>query len=222
MKPVRLLIVDDHALVRKGIVMYLHTEPAVQIVGEAADGQGAIRLAQKLHPDLILMDLVMPGIDGIEAITQIKRIRPDTKIIVLTTFGSLDKFEAALAAGADGYLLKDADGAVLLQAIKTIQQGGLPLHPGVTPHLMKKKYGSEGETLTQRKQEVLRLVAKGWSNQAIARALNISQGTVKGHVSRILSKLNATSRTEAALQALKEGFISIDVDLGLTTRYRQK
>lgn len=211
MKPVRLLIVDDHALARKGILMFLNTEPAVEIVGEATDGQEAIQMAQRLQPDFILLDLVMPGIDGIEATAQIKQILPNVKIIILTTFGTKNKFEAAMEAGADGYLLKDADGAVLLQAIEAIQQGDLPLHPDVTPHLIKKTYRSADEELTQREQEVLQLVAKGWHNKAIAQELNISRGTVKVHISSILSKLNVTSRTEAAMLAIKEGFTSTDV-----------
>ena len=214
MRQTRLLIVDDHAIVRKGILMFLRTEPSVQIVGEAEDGEDGIRLAKRLQPDVILMDLVMPGVDGIEAITQLKLCLPNTKIIVLTTFNERDKFHAAMEAGADGYLLKDADGDALLQAIDAVQQGNMPLHPGVTHHLVKgmtKKNGSNGNgKLTDREKEVLQLVAKGWSNEKVAHALNLARGTVKVHVSNILSKMNVSSRLEAAMLAIKQGLISPD------------
>jgi DNA-binding NarL/FixJ family response regulator len=214
MRQTRLLIVDDHAIVRKGILMFLKTEPSVQIVGEAEDGADGIRMAQHLRPNVILMDLVMPGVDGIEAIYQLKKCLPDTKIIVLTTFSEHDKFNAALEAGADGYLLKDADGEALLQAIDAVQQGNMPLHPGVTHHLIKsmakRNGGQSGGKLTDREKEVLQLVAKGWSNQKVAQALNLSPGTVKVHMSNILSKMNVASRLEAAMLAIKKGLISAD------------
>ena len=215
MSQTRLLIVDDHAIVRKGILMFLKTSPSIQIIGEAEDGHDAIRKAKSLRPDVILMDLVMPGVDGIEAITELKHHLPQTKIIVLTTFSDESKFSAAMAAGADGYMLKDADGDALLQAIQAAQRGDMPLHPSVTRHLVASvKNGPDiknGTTrLTEREKEVLRLVAKGWGNQAIAQALNLSTGTVKVHVSNILGKLNVASRTEAAMSAIQTGIISLD------------
>jgi DNA-binding NarL/FixJ family response regulator len=132
----RVLIVDDHSVVRKGIQMFLATEPSIQVVGEAGDGQGAIRKATDLRPDVILMDLVMPHGDGVEAIAKIKRCVPTAKIIVLTTFKDGARINAALQAGADGYLLKDADGDALLQAIHAVQQGNAPLDPYVARHLV--------------------------------------------------------------------------------------
>lgn len=215
MKPTRLLIVDDHAVVRKGILMFLSTDPSIQIIGEAEDGHKAVSIAKSFQPDVILIDLVMPGGNGLKAITELKNCCPHIKIIVLTTFSDEIKFRAALEAGADGYLLKDADGEALLQAIQAVQRGDTPLHPGVTGHLIKRvteeneHNGSNGH-LTEREEEVLKLVARGLSNQAVAEVLQLSKGTVKVHVSHILSKLNVTSRTQAAMLAVQMGLISPD------------
>jgi NarL family two-component system response regulator LiaR len=208
----RLLIVDDHAIVRQGVSMFLKTEPSIEIIGEAEDCQDAINQAESLRPDVILMDLVMPGGDGIKAINELKGRLPHTKIIVLTTFGDENKFKAALKAGADGYLLKDADGEALMQSIQAVQRGDMPLHPSVTPYLVKTitkpNYINGTEQLTEREQEVLRLVAKGLSNQAVAETLHLSKGTVKVHVSNIFGKLQVNSRTEAAMLAVQLGLIS--------------
>jgi NarL family two-component system response regulator LiaR len=212
----RVLIVDDHAVVRKGIQMFLATEPSIQVIGEAGDGQEAIRKATNLQPDVILMDLVMPQGNGIQAIAKIKRRVPNVKIIVLTTFKDQARVNAAIQAGADGYLLKDADGEALLQAIHAVQQGDVPLHPHVARHLVSsitKQQDVNGiGCLTEREKEVLRLVAKGLSNKAVAQALNLCEGTVRVHVSNILGKLGASSRTEAAVRALQVGLISPDED----------
>jgi NarL family two-component system response regulator LiaR len=209
----RVLIVDDHGVVRKGIQMFLATEPSIQVVGEAGDGQGAIRKATDLRPDVILMDLVMPHGDGVEAIAEIKRRIPNVKIIVLTTFKDGARINAALQAGADGYLLKDADGDALLQAIHAVQQGNAPLDPYVARHLVSNvtqhKDADGIKNLTEREKEVLSLVAQGLSNRAVARALNLSEGTARIHVSNILGKLNALSRTEAAVRAVQMGLISL-------------
>ena len=213
MKQIRLLIVDDHAIIRKGISMYLDTEPTIKIVGEAVDGRDGIRMTERLQPDVILMDLVMPVMDGIEAISYLKQHLPSPKIIVLTTFGDQDKFKAAMAAGADGFLLKDSDGKALVQAIKAVQQGEMPLHPSVTSYLVKSidpKNKSDRDQLTRREREVLRLLTRGWSNQEVAQELGISRGTVKVYVSHILQKLSASSRTEAALMAMNEGLFASD------------
>lgn len=212
-KQTRVLVVDDHAVVRKGIQMFLSTEPSVQIVDEAEDGPDAVDKAKSLQPDIVLMDLVMPGGDGTEAIAEIKRYMPGIKIIVLTTFTDAPRIRAAMEAGADGYLLKDADGNALLKAIHAVQQGDVPLHPHVARHLIGRP--ANGNTmnnadLTEREQEVLRLVARGLSNKAVAQALNICEGTAKVHVSNILAKLNASSRTEAAIWAVQTGLISPD------------
>jgi NarL family two-component system response regulator LiaR len=214
----RVLIVDDHSVVRKGIQMFLATEPSIQVVGEAGDGQGAIRKATDLRPDVILMDLVMPHGDGVEAIAEIKRRIPNVKIIVLTTFKDEARVNAALQAGADGYLLKDADGDALLQAIHAVQQGNAPLDPCVARHLVSNvtqhKDADGIKHLTEREKEVLRLVAKGLSNKAVARTLHLSEGTARIHVSNILGKLNALSRTEAAVRAVQMGLISLGQDSG--------
>jgi DNA-binding NarL/FixJ family response regulator len=206
------MVTDDHAIVRKGILMFLDTEPSVKIVGEAGDGQEAIRKALQLKPDVILMDLVMPQGDGIEAIAELKQRLPEIKIIVLTTFDDEERVKAAMKAGADGYLLKDADGEALLQAIQIVQQGGMPLHPSITNQLVKNLTASvdtNGQTpLTDREKEVLQLVAKGLSNKAVAEELSISKGTVKVYMSNILGKLNVSSRTEAAMRAIQMGLVS--------------
>jgi DNA-binding NarL/FixJ family response regulator len=211
MKQTRVLIVDDHLVVRRGIQMLLDTDCSIQIVGEAEDGRAAVRQAEILRPDVILMDLVMPGGDGVEAIAELKHFTPHVKIIVLTTFGDEARAKAAMAAGADGYLLKDADGDALLQAIHAVQHGDMPIHPQVAQQLVKSftKHAdmNGGRPLTEREREVLQLMSQGLSNKAIAQALNLSEGTVKVHVSNILGKLNASSRTEASIKALQEGLV---------------
>jgi NarL family two-component system response regulator LiaR len=218
MSQIRVLIVDDHAVVRKGIQMFLSTEPCIQAVGEAEDGQDAVRQAKSLQPDVVLMDLVMPKGDGVEAIAGIKRCVPNAKIIVLTTFKDGARINAALQAGADGYLLKDADGDALLQAIHAVQKGDSPLDPCVARHLVSSVTNhkdSDGvRHLTEREKEVLRLVAQGLSNKAVARALHLSEGTARIHVSNILGKLNALSRTEAAVRAVQLGLISLGQEGG--------
>jgi NarL family two-component system response regulator LiaR len=211
MKQTRVLIVDDHAVVRRGIQMFLDTDPSIQIVGETDDARDAVHHAKRLKPDVILMDLVLPQSSGIKAIAEIRGCLAlsNVKIIVLTSFGDEARVRSALEAGADGYLLKDADGEALLEAIHAVQQGDMPIHPQVTRYLMGSvtRYNNGKRPLTEREKEVLQLVAKGLSNQAIAQALSLSRGTVKVHVSNILSKLKASSRTEAAVQALHLGLI---------------
>lgn len=213
MKPTRVLIVDDHAVVREGMRMILGTEHTIQIVGEARDGLEAVRQAAALQPDIILMDLVMPA-DGIEAITAIKRHFSHIKIIVLTTFEDEIRINAAMRAGADGYLLKEADGEVLLKAIQMIQQGETPLHPRVINHLVKNVAKQNGANrlvrLTEREKEVLQLMAQGMSNKTVAQALTLSEGTVKIHVKNIFNKLHISNRTEAAILAAQMGLINED------------
>jgi DNA-binding NarL/FixJ family response regulator len=215
MKPVRLLIVDDHVIVRKGIMMFLSTDPSIQIVGEAQDGQNAVERACSLRPDVILMDLVMPQGDGIEAITALKQCLPEVKILVLTTFNDDERVKATIEAGANGYLLKDADGEALLRAIRAVLRGEMPLHPSVAAHFVKNLTQpnppqENGHPLTDREKEVLQLVTRGLTNKAMAKVLNLSRGTVKIHVSNILSKLNVSSRTEAAMVAIQKGLVSLD------------
>jgi DNA-binding NarL/FixJ family response regulator len=217
MNVTRVLIVDDHLVVRRGIQMLLDTDDSIRLVGEAENGRDAVRNAKALQPDVILMDLVMPNGDGIESIAEIKRSIPNVKIIVLTTFGDEPRAKAALEAGADGYLLKDADGEALLQAIGAVQRGDMPIHPHVAPHLIRNRTRLQGSGriafLTEREKEVLQLVAQGLSNKAIAEALNLSPGTVKVHVSNILSKLNVSSRTEASVLALRSSLIPTVSDM---------
>ena len=216
MDRIRVLVVDDHDVVRKGIQMIVNTEPAIQIIGEARDGQDAICQAHYLQPDVVLMDLVMSPINGIEAIAQIKQDYPKIKIIVLTTFEDEDKINAAMKFGADGYLLKDADGEFLLQAIQAVHQGDMPLHPRIARYLFKGETAQDEtnriDRLTEREKQILQLVAQGHSNKEIAELLSLTKGTVKVHVSNILGKLGVSSRTESAVLAAQLGLIAIAED----------
>ena len=214
-RAIRVLVVDDHAIVRKGICALLATEPGIEVVGEAQDGQTAIAEAARLQPDVILMDLVMPGMDGLEAIRRITACQPETCILVLTSFAGVDKILPAIEAGALGYLLKDSGPEVLVQAIRQVYCGDSALHPTVARKLLQQVcQPSDQETmaspLTERERAVLRLVARGQSNRDIADQLAISGATVRTHVSHILAKLKLSSRTQAALYALRKGLASLD------------
>jgi DNA-binding NarL/FixJ family response regulator len=212
MKLTRILIVDDHAIVRKGIQMLLDSEPVIQVVGEAQNGEEAMGQVEQLQPDVVLMDLVMPGEDGLGATALIKRHYPEVKVIVLTTFNDPLQIMAALRAGADGYLLKDADGEALLQAIQAVQKGGMPLHPAIANYIRETLEQADMNrlySLTDREKEVLQLVAKGLSNKEVAHKLSLTEGTVRVYVSHIFDKLNVSSRTEAAVQAAKIGLVSL-------------
>lgn len=215
-KRIRILVVDDHAIVRKGIVAMLETEPDMEVVGECSNGEEAIQKAQAVRPDVILMDLVMPRVDGIEAIRSIKQLVSDVNILVLTSFGTADKVFPSLSAGAIGYLLKDSDPNELIQAIHKVFQGEGWLHPAITRQVLTQlnqpavKAHAPEDDLTERETEVLRFIARGLSNQEIAQQLVVSEATVHTHVSRILTKLNLNSRTQAALYALRKGLASLD------------
>ena len=211
---IRVLIADDHAIVRKGICALLATEPEIEVVGEAKEGAEAILQAGRLSPDVILMDLVMPEVDGLEAIRQIALQQPQIRILVLTSFDGDDKVFPAIRAGALGYLLKDSAPDELIRAIRQVHRGESSLHPAVARKLLREvsqpsKRDADADPLTEREVEVLRLVAAGWSNREIACQLEISEATVRTHVSNILSKLNLCSRTQAALYALREGLASL-------------
>jgi NarL family two-component system response regulator LiaR len=212
--PIRVLIADDHAIVRKGICALLATEPNIEVVGEARDGQEACTQAQKAKPDVILMDLVMPGMDGLEATRRIVNLQPEARVLVLTSFAEDDQVFPAIKAGAHGYLLKDTGPEDLVQAIQQVHRGESSLHPSVARRLLRQlsassEQGSDRDVLTERELEVLRLVAQGQSNKEISGMLTISEATVRTHVSNILAKLNLCSRTQAALYALREGLASL-------------
>ncbi len=211
---IRVLIVDDHTLVRKGIRALLTEIPGLEVVGEAADGQEAIDQAFQLCPDVILMDLAMPRLDGIEATRQIKARQPESRILVMTSFATDDKVLPAIKAGALGYLLKESAPEELVQAIHQIRRGESSLHPVIARKVLQElaqplNRPPTPEPLTAREVVVLRLVAQGLSNQDIAEQLHISVPTVRTHVSNIMSKLYLANRVQAALYALREGLTSL-------------
>jgi NarL family two-component system response regulator LiaR len=225
--PIRVLIVDDHAIVRDGIRSLLATEPNIEVVGEADNGRDAVSRAQQLQPDVILMDLMMPAMDGIEATRRIIGDRPDARILVLTSFAADDKVFPAIKAGAMGYLLKDSPSEDLVRAIHEVYRGESSLHPKIARKLLQELSGALRpdppstpelldkdlvEPLTEREVEVLKLVAQGRSNREIADQLVVTEGTVRAHVSNILGKLHLASRTQATLYALRKGLVSLDED----------
>ena len=216
-RPIRLFIADDHAIIRKGIRAMLETVPDIELVGEAVNGREAVSGVEKLRPDVILMDLVMPDMDGIEAIRRIKAQQPKACILVLTTFAGEDKIFPAIKAGALGYHLKDASPEELVQAIRQVYRGQPSLHPIIARKVLQELASPAAERpptpepLTQREVEVLQLVAQGLDNQEIADKLVISEATVSTHVSNILGKLQLASRTQAALYALREGLATLNV-----------
>ncbi|MBI1293742.1 response regulator [bacterium] len=212
---IRILITDDHVVVRRGTQALLATEPEIEVVGEAKNGEEAVAKALQLQPDVILMDLEMPVMDGIEAIRRITASRPDARVLVLTSFATDDKVFPAIKAGALGYLLKDSSPDELVRAIRQVHRGESSLHPTIARKLLQEmsrpmQKPPTADPLTEREVEVLRLVAQGRSNQDIADELVISEATVRTHVSNILGKLHLASRTQAALYALKEGLASLD------------
>jgi NarL family two-component system response regulator LiaR len=214
---IRVLIVDDHTIVRKGIRALLAEIEGIEVVGEADNGQEAIAQADTLHPDVILMDLAMPKMDGIEATRQIKASQPESRILVMTSFAADDKVFPAIKAGALGYLLKESAPEDLVQAIRQIHRGESSLHPTIARKVLQEithppDRPPTPNPLTEREAEVLRLVAQGLSNQDIARKLNISDPTVRTHVSNIMSKLHLATRIQAALYALREGLVSLDAE----------
>jgi NarL family two-component system response regulator LiaR len=213
--PIRVLIADDHAILRKGIRALLSTEPDIEVVGETGDGLETVAQAQALRPDVILMDLVMPEMDGIEATRRIMAEQPGVHILVLTSFAADDKVFPAIKAGALGYILKDSGPAELVQAIHQVYQGQPSLEPSIALKLLQElSHPSQRpptpEPLSERELEVLRLLAQGKSNREIAGQLVITELTVRTHVSNILGKLHLASRTQAALYALKEGLASLN------------
>ena len=214
-KPVSILIVDDHEVVRRGMRAILEATPDMQVVGEAASGEQAVAMTRTSAPDVVLMDLIMPGMDGLEATRQIKKLSPRTQVVVLTSYDQDEYIFPALQAGATSYILKDMKMDSLADAIRKAARGEATLHPRVAMRVIKNLRGElPSETklsgMTGRELDVLKMIAHGLSNTQIAQALVISEYTVKGHVSNILSKLQLSDRTQAAVYAWQQGIVRRD------------
>lgn len=212
---IRVLIADDHAVVRRGVRALIDTEPDMEVVDEASDGEESVRKALSLQPDVILLDIVMPRKGGLEAIVEIKRENPEARILILTSFSEDDKVLPAIKSGALGYLLKDSSPEELLQAIRDVHRGDSSLHPTIARKLVREisqptSLPLSEDPLSDREVEVLKLVAQGLSNQEIAEKLVVSDRTVGKHVGNILDKLHLANRTQAALYALREGVATLD------------
>jgi two-component system, NarL family, response regulator LiaR len=209
---IRILIVDDHTIVRAGLQKLLFDETNFEVVGEAASGAEALEHVAALRPDIILMDLTMPGMDGIQAISCLRHVSPTSQVLVLTGFVCDQRVRDALQAGAVGYLLKDVDSATLVHAIHAAMRGEPWLHPEAQRCLIYQLVTPSAPSpvldLTQRECDVLRLIGLGYSNKAIATTLHLTEGTVKGYVSAILAKLGVADRTQAALYAVKHGMVA--------------
>jgi two-component system, NarL family, response regulator LiaR len=208
---IRVLLVDDHSVVREGLRMFLGRDPDLDVVGEAADGEEAVELAQQLQPDVVLMDLLMPGMDGITAIKTIRSSLPDTEVIALTSVLESEAVLSSVKAGAIGYLLKDTQALELRKAIKAAAAGQVQLSPQASAYLLHSIRTHEThDTLTDREMEVLRLLARGKSNKEIAHDLQVVEDTIKTHIRHILTKLGVQSRTQAVLTAIRLGLIALD------------
>ncbi|GAC1353544.1 MAG: response regulator transcription factor [Herpetosiphon sp.] len=214
MEEITVLLVDDHAVVRQGLRLFLATQQDIRVIAEAGDGPTAIAAVARFQPAVVLMDLKLPGIDGTVATRQIKARFPETEVIVLTSYVEEGGVTAAIQAGAIGYLLKDVQPAELVEAIRAAVRGEVHLHPAAARYLMHTAVpdpeGVAPEQLTERERSVLRALARGQSNRAIADGLVVSEKTIKAHVSNILSKLGLESRTQAVLYALRHGIASLD------------
>jgi NarL family two-component system response regulator LiaR len=207
--PIRIVIADDHWVVREGLKMFLSRDPSFQVIGEAEDGAQAVERARELEPDVVIMDLLMPEMDGIAATSAIRSQTPQVEVLALTSVLEDEKVVAAVRAGAIGYLLKDTRGDELKAAIRAAAAGQVHLSPQAAARLMREVRAPESpETLTERETDVLRLMAQGLANKEIARDLGIGEGTVKTHVSNVLAKLGVQSRTQAALHAVRIGLVT--------------
>jgi two-component system, NarL family, response regulator LiaR len=209
---IRVLIADDHAVVRQGLRTFLDLQDDIEVVGEAADGEEAIAAARSASPDVVLLDLVMPVLDGIGALPRLREAAPAARVIVLTSFGEDERLFTALRAGAAGYLLKDSEPPELVKAIRTANAGQSPLSPAVAARVVEEiahggSRAAAADELTPRELEVLRLIARGRSNKRIALELGVAEKTVKTHVSHVLAKLGLSDRTQAALYAVREGLV---------------
>ncbi|MBN1265647.1 MAG: response regulator transcription factor [Anaerolineales bacterium] len=213
---ITVMIVDDHEMVRRGAASYLAAQQYIQVVGEAESGEDALILAVEAVPDVVLMDLVLPGIDGVETTRKLKDLSPRTQVIILTSFHEDEHIFPALQAGAISYLLKDVKAAALVEAIQLAARGEAVLHPRIAERVIREFQGGSSRNrgffleLTEREMEILKLIARGFTNQKIADHLVITVGTVKGHVSNILGKLHLADRTQAAVYAWQEGLIQRD------------
>jgi two-component system, NarL family, response regulator LiaR len=215
---IRVLITDDHKVVRRGLRGFLELDPALQVVGEAGNGEEAVAMARHLGPDVVLMDLLMPLMDGIEATREIRREMPDVEVVALTSVLEDASVTGAIKAGAIGYLLKTTDADELCEAIKAAAAGQVQLAPEAAARLMREVRAPESpEALTERETEVLKLIAYGKANKQIARELFIDESTIKSHVHSILSKLDVKSRTQAALHAVRVGLVTAE-ELGEESR----
>jgi len=206
---IRVLIVDDHAVVREGLRTFLELQEGIAVAGEAADGEQAVMQAEALRPDVVLMDLVMPRLDGVGAMRELRRRLPDTRVIVLTSFAEDERLLPAIQAGAAGYLLKNVAPAELARAVRAAHAGEALIDPVIAARLVDAIAQPAGEPaqerLTAREQEVLALIARGYSNKRIALELGIAEKTVKTHVGHVLAKLGVTDRTQAAVHAVRMG-----------------
>ncbi len=211
--PISIIIVDDHEVVRNGIRAYLETLPEFQVVGEAASGEEAIQMVGDLIPDVVLMDLIMPGMDGIETTRAVKKVSPRTQVVVLTSYHEDEHIFPALKAGAISYILKDMKMEKLTEALQRAVRNEVTLHPLVAARVLRNLRGESADEetiyadLTERELDVLKLIANGLSNSQIAAELVISENTVKGHVSNILSKLHLADRTQVAVYAWQKGIV---------------
>ena len=210
---ISVLLVDDHEMVRQGVKAFLTTQPDISVVGAAASGEEAIKLAAQFIPDVILMDLIMPGMDGVESTRRVKQISPRSQIVVLTSYHEDEHIFPALKAGALSYILKDVSAEELASAVRKAAAGEAVLHPRVAARVIKELQGKRGDALnpftelSERELEVLKLIADGMSNAEMAAKLVLSEKTIKGHVSNILSKLHLADRTQAAVYAWREGIV---------------
>ena len=210
---IRVLIVDDHGVVREGLRAFLDLQDGLEVVGEAADGRQALAQAERLRPDVILMDLVMPHLDGVGAMRELRRRMPEIRVVALTSFLDEERLLPAIQAGAAGYLLKDAEPAEVVRAVRAAHEGQAIIAPAAAARLVDAISQSAGpsphDRLTAREREVLELIANGRSNKLIALELGISEKTVKAHVGRVLAKLGVADRTQAALLAVREGLVRV-------------
>ncbi|MCJ7537341.1 MAG: response regulator transcription factor [Anaerolineales bacterium] len=214
--PITVLLVDDHKLVRQGVRAFLEAHDEFLVVGEAESGSVAVKLAEEYIPDVVLMDLIMPEMDGVEATRQVKNISPRSHVVVLTSYHEDEHIFPALEAGATSYILKDVDMEELAEAVRRSARGEVTLHPRVASRILQELHGAKQDEvnpfteLTKREMEVLKLIASGLSNSEIADQLVISDHTVKGHVSNIFSKLHLADRTQAAVYAWQKGVVRRD------------